>query len=228
MRQKGFAPIIILLVLVGIGLLAYFGYFYKPPETVFPLSSPSTPSTDNGDIIWKDGSISITSETEQGGKRIYSLNFSYPSDWVYTQVSLAEAHFNSRWDECEGKVLTFTSPNKNVLTMAPICGGWSAYYEALPTGYEIIDTKFNQGNDGHNSYIIRYTPNSGLRYDYYSVDVMNKIENGSKMSQGVLASYPQDDWFPVLVIPVFDVTKLKTNDILIADKIVKSLTLNRQ
>lgn len=49
MRQKGFAPIIILLVLVGIGLLAYFGFFYKPSTQPSPQSTsyviPTSPAS---------------------------------------------------------------------------------------------------------------------------------------------------------------------------------------
>lgn len=54
MKRKGFAPIIIL-VLIGLGLLAYFGFFYKSPSN--PLSqitnsiAPST--TPDATANWK-------------------------------------------------------------------------------------------------------------------------------------------------------------------------------
>lgn len=46
MKQKGFAPILILLVLAGVGLLAYFGVFYKPPSQTMPQAiSSASPSS---------------------------------------------------------------------------------------------------------------------------------------------------------------------------------------
>lgn len=46
MRQKGFAPIFILLILLGVGLLAYFGYLYNPSTQPTPEpTSSSTPTT---------------------------------------------------------------------------------------------------------------------------------------------------------------------------------------
>lgn len=54
MREKGFAPLVILIFLAGAGLLAYFGFFYKAPiknvprETTNNIEStplPSAPAT---------------------------------------------------------------------------------------------------------------------------------------------------------------------------------------
>jgi hypothetical protein len=45
-REKGFTPIIILLVLVGIGFLAYFGYFYKSSTQPSPEATSSSISMD--------------------------------------------------------------------------------------------------------------------------------------------------------------------------------------
>lgn len=179
------------------------------------------------DITWKNDFISIPVDTEATGKRTYKLGFSYPSNWTYQHITTTSAKFKTAWDECEDKVLTFTSPSSNVLKMAPICKSWSALYEDLPVGYEIIDTKLNQGNAGNTTYIIRYSPNSGIRYDYFTVNVEEKIQSDSEMYRAVLASYPQDDWYFVPVVPAFDNIKLNTNDIDIADKIVKSLNLSR-
>lgn len=85
MKQKGFAPIIILL-LIGIGVLGYFGYqYFKPtiqltglPANTSPPASPtSLPETPPEDPTanWK-----IFSDTKNG------IQFKYPQTWTAKQM----------------------------------------------------------------------------------------------------------------------------------------------
>lgn len=103
MREKGFAPIIILLVLVGVALLAYFGYFYKPSvqpppqpapqETTSPIPSTTSLETPDPTANWK----TYTSST-------YSVK--YPAD------------FNSQEDEGSVLVISKWGPTQRSETEA--------------------------------------------------------------------------------------------------------------
>lgn len=77
MRQKGFAPILIILILLGAGVLAYFSFAYKgqanPPQqpTLTPLSSPQTvvktptpePTTPSAVLLPTTGWKTVSAET---------------------------------------------------------------------------------------------------------------------------------------------------------------------
>jgi len=80
-RQKGFAPIIILLAIGGLGLLVYFGAFYKSPsQTSFqePSSSSPVPTTSAS----PDPTENWKTYTDEVGEFL----FRYPNDWGILDV----------------------------------------------------------------------------------------------------------------------------------------------
>lgn len=81
MRQKGFAPILILLVLLGVGLMAYFGYLYNPSTQPTPVpTSSSIPTTITS--ATPDPTENWKTYTDKNGEFI----FRYPNDWGILDV----------------------------------------------------------------------------------------------------------------------------------------------
>lgn len=82
MRQKGFIPIIILLVVVVLGVVGYFaftkGYLSvnlpKPSASVIPSALPNTSTTSDPTENWKTYSDDL-----------HGITFKYPLSWTLTE-----------------------------------------------------------------------------------------------------------------------------------------------
>lgn len=78
MKQRGFAPILMILVLLGAGVLAYFGFIYKPTGNQSQTPSPTSTTTQPASSTTSDPTANWKTFSGQFGTTKYT--FKYPEN----------------------------------------------------------------------------------------------------------------------------------------------------
>lgn len=126
MRQKGFAPVIILLVVLLLGVLGYFAFtkgyvsvnLPKPSASVIPSPIPSPSSSTDPTANWKTYSDDL-----------HGITFKYPLSWTLTEKegqSEKEIVYNSSVEliKADAKI--------NMIFNVDGIGGMPTTYEGKP------------------------------------------------------------------------------------------------
>lgn len=134
-----------------------------PTNTSF-INEPSPSITQSEVLTWKDVSFQVQKESMMSGSENVKVSLKIPSDWTLQTVEKPTSQ-NNMIKNCADYLIT--SPDKEtILTISPICTGWSATYKAWPSDTVTVKDEGKVGNDNHSAALIRYSGSTTNNFIY--------------------------------------------------------------
>jgi hypothetical protein len=218
-RQKGIAHLflLIIVIIVALGAIGYLAYqnaqLKKRANDVIPTQNPTsavqpsptaTPIDDSGTKLlepslvstadWQTMSFPQNVVVSQGGEsRQAYIEFKTPSNWS-TEAIKAETNEHIGGVICKDIKVTSEDGNLTLLIM-PDCGGSSPDSLPIAGSVQKVELTTNKGNDGHDSYSVRYHDSTNNIYHYGSIGVSpgaNIDIQGDKIYPHLILQYEPD------------------------------------
>jgi hypothetical protein len=189
------------------------------PAVSLPITSPlpdlSQATINNGSEgkTWLTKSFSCPYDYDEMGKGIFTIQLTIPLDW-----SNKDAQGNT---DCPVHDV-YDSKLEKVLTITSVTG--AADYKKFPADGVIINRRENQGNDGHDSYTIRYYDEVAKVHKYAdaAVDPGQSINSDTLVTDLYALSYDQNDGLSMFVNLT---TMVESTELSNVDQIVASMKL---
>lgn len=232
MKEKGFAPIIILLVLVGIGLLTYFGLFYKSSTQPFttltntPAQSGSQSTADPNVLNWITKEWYVPGNFEEFPIPNITYSIEYPSTWKYNNDSETAK-------DCF-KIKIIDPINIMSVDIDAVCTSWGQVDDktSLPKDYKLVKRSEEELNkESSFKFLVRIKKASG-NYTYIQGqnskdDTQSAFFTNAVMIEENTATKNTHSYFTAsnILVKYSGSNELTEEYLEIADKIISSLII---